>query len=962
MGTQSIPNEWVRQSYAWVFEKKSLTEHPATWARVSPALCRIRSRALKLAPQQLIELHLPMSCANTLPTTVEGAVQRRYFPHTGRGIRLNVRGRVADLEYEWFVPQMIREVSLQYSVVNGVAHSPASKDTRLEWHDGRRWCACPVRRIHVDDVERWAGRETHTFYLIPRASARFRIRISGMSSRHPVELLNVDLREMPDFKGWAPGEQRSGNMPYMGESEPWRPEPDAASMRALALPRYLPAMLGNVDGTAQASMAFNGMLYRLAGPRAAPHQADLLLSWFALGEPPVMFGDTWMVRRGVAGHGLGAWMEEVRQPLKVRVEAVPNLGSPRVTSGLQVVVKLENLERQTVESWFMVGHAISASYVGPYVAGLLNPDNRVGWKPVLSADGRRLDDGNGNVILEADVPFALIGAGTDWGVIRRLRIEPRGRMFLRLFLPDLAPRGRGLGRSGITRPRLLRPMVRMQTPNGEFADRYRHLLEQQLCGIIRRKNRTVMPYGSETSMYRECLFGVEEHYSCQALALYGFADLAGRIFRDTFLGGFYKAENNLHIAYRLGVRAASAMTLYRLSRKRTFLQEVEPTFSDLLKFVETQVAATQNDPNPLFRGLFPEGWYGGDLRSQRARSVYNVTAAIQGLYAAAAGWQSLGRHGDSARAKMLAEGLRTRLTRALTQAFRANVPRPYLPLNLLDHGDRPASGDYYGLFANLVLETGVYPPGTVIGNWITDYLERDYREFLGLARFGNGHDAVYSIGFLRYLLNSGQADRYLMGVLAYLHLAMDDEVWTAPEVGNLPQKRSLSPGYYAKLLLQRPAAPLLAGSAVGLILIRHLFIHENLNAEGLPDGTLTLLPAVPREWLAGSGAFSIGQWPSAFGGVSLRRTSVRNGLRLDIEMENPGAVRELRIPIRLPASLTLRPADVSGPAGFTATPIVGADSTIVLIPRPGRRTTLHCRYASRTKRTLRSAKIIKKSY
>lgn len=64
--------------------------------------------------------------------------------------------------------------------------------------------------------------------------------------------------------------------------------------------------------------------------------------------------------------------------------------------------------------------------------------------------------------------------------------------------------------------------------------------------------------------------------------------------------------------------------------------------------------------------------------------------------------------------------------------------------------------------------------------------------------------------------------------------------------------------------------PLGACAGQALSLIREALLTETLGTNGLPDGTLVLLPTVPSEWFAQGKVIELTDFPTSYGVISFK--------------------------------------------------------------------------------------------
>ncbi len=477
------------------------------------------------------------------------------------------------------------------------------------------------------------------------------------------------------------------------------------------------------------------------------------------------------------------------------------------------------------------------------------------------------------------------------------------------------------------------------------------MVKAVLAQIFINGDGDIMRYGSEPSVYREELYGIEESYAMLALALSGFGGDAQRYLDGTYLTreflkkvDAYKTYPDRHQQYRNGVEPHYAVSVYRLTRDADWIRKHLPLLRECAEWTIAQRRQTMTPgggEKPLHWGLLPKWAYGGDISEVQCYPLYANYCCWRGLVDTA--WL-LGELGEAATAKRYADEARQYravIDRASEASYRKDHRPPFLPLRL--YADRPDEQmDYYQLFAGCILDLEPFEKGSRHFRWIADFLEADNRTFCFLPRFRRdvgpgGLDAIYGKGYLLGKLHEDQVKEFLLGFYAYLAFNMDHETFASRETNALYASDLHVRSTYEVLDM---SDPLPCSSAVALHLLRHMLLTEERAGPGEYSGNLLLLPAVPRAWLRDGQTIRIAGAPSHFGSASMEvRSAVQSGrieIRLDPPRRNP--CRAIKLRVRHPEGKPVRSVIVDGkpwhefdPAGaWIMLPGTGAERRIVV--------------------------------
>jgi hypothetical protein len=427
-----------------------------------------------------------------------------------------------------------------------------------------------------------------------------------------------------------------------------------------------------------------------------------------------------------------------------------------------------------------------------------------------------------------------------------------------------------------------------------------------------------MRYGSEPSVYRQEIFGVEEGYAMLALALLGFGADAQRYLDGTYLTreflrkvDAYESAEDRHQQYRNGLEPHYAVSVYRLTRDAGWIRKHLPLLRDCAEWTIAQRRRTmslEDGRKPLHWGLLPEWAYGGDISEVKCHALYGNYCCWRGL--ADTAWL-LEEQGDSETARRY----RAAIDRAVDASYVKDRRPPFLPLRL--YANQPDEQmDYYQLFAGCILDLAPFEKGSKHLRWISDFLEEDNRMFCCLPRFRRdvgpgGLDALYGKGSLLSKLQEDSVREFLLGFHAYMAFNMDRETFASRETNVL-----YASDLHVRSRYEVPdmSDPVPCSSAVALQLLRHMLVSEEAGGPGELSGDLLLLAAAPRSWLRDGQAIRIAGAPTCWGPVSLAVRSLALSGRIEAEISPPrrSACRAIRLRLRHPEARPLRSVTVDG--------------------------------------------------
>lgn len=441
---------------------------------------------------------------------------------------------------------------------------------------------------------------------------------------------------------------------------------------------------------------------------------------------------------------------------------------------------------------------------------------------------------------------------------------------------------------------LLGAGAQLDLPDAGLQDLWRALLLQ--LPLFTRDG--VMQYGLFPGVYEGGLFGVEEGWDLVALSQYGHSAPAQAALRRTFLADDFLKREGPHHQYRNGLAITYALDVCQMGWAHAVLHDLWPTLRGCADWIVDSLRSTRDERTDLGRavhaGLMPKHIYGGDLR-RPAYSLYATSACWRGLRDAARVATTIGENETAAHYLQEAARARADLHACAAAIFRAQGKPPYLPFATDEDGDVPGSGDYYQLFASLVLETAAFGWS---GSWariLTDYLDATGRMVVGVPRFDVWFgrlaiDAEYARGALLAALHRREFDRFYLGVIGQVALSCDPFTFVSPETAVVLFSRDEYQDRMRALSRQGCRAdsdPCSAGTGVMLQYLRSLLVFEERDEDDLPTGPVWLGAAAPPSWFAPGVSFGGDRLPTLHGQISYRCHSDGRAATYDIETSTP---------------------------------------------------------------------------
>ncbi len=484
------------------------------------------------------------------------------------------------------------------------------------------------------------------------------------------------------------------------------------------------------------------------------------------------------------------------------------------------------------------------------------------------------------------------------------------------------------------------PAATMNVPENHVMAMYRAILAQ----LFVNADGDVMPYGADPGVYSGNLYGVEEGYAMMALAQAGFGADAQRYMDGTYLTPEFlvKVERytryaDRHQQYRNGLQPHYAVSAYRLTRDRAWIEKHLPLIRECAEWTIAQRRTTmvlENGEKPLHWGLLPKWSYGGDISDLMCYPLYANFACWKGLVDTAWLLEELGDTETAARYRQEAADYRQCIDRAVEGNFRPEHKPPFLPLQL--YATEPVGDDYDQLFAGTILHLQALEPGGKQMRYITDFMEQDNRLFCQMPRFrrdvgAGGLDGLYGLGYMLAKLHQDRVPEFLLGFYAYLAFNLERDTFAARET-NLIYASDLH--VRSRYPVPDMSDPVPCSAAVALQYLRHMLVSETPRLDGKPSGEIRLLYGTPRAWFAEPKVIWLDRAPTEYGPMSLRVESRAARGRIEAVVTPPARDPWDRLLLRLrhPDGKPMQAVSVNG------APYRDFDATRELITlRPGPR-------------------------
>ncbi|MFN7996653.1 MAG: hypothetical protein U0Q18_23780 [Bryobacteraceae bacterium] len=804
-------------------------------------------------------------------------------------------------------------------LVNSIRVQPAGSSPRVEWWDGSKWRA----------VEPLAASQPAELRFLPVSTERLRVSSSARLQKVEARLDTSADRYFSEIE--------HSRVDLLGERFRGMPRPDLAAAQALLLPLdFAKTAIGRPADKHETIVLWNGTFLMAEPSQPGKEVYD---RWFApaAGPQQQVFGTDWMQSQARYLDGyLPATVTTYQQgdiafEQKVYVTAP---GSPLYGTVAEVMVtNRSRAPRQTTFTLAMgrrrnqigPGPQETPFYFDPQVTGYeLDPAERAVLSPA------------GEVMLYADTPGRWEGTARENHLSYPLSLAPGESRTLRFFVPSVdepLKTADGLREFAWQKSledfrawwkRELTSGMQIELPEAQFNDVYKNLLAQSLIITL---DDSLVRYGA---YFYESYFGVEEGWPAVALAQYGYPEAAQKIL-SIMLSPELMDKKNYHHQYRNGLEPWYAATIYRLTRDRAWLEGIAP---DLKAAAEWTLRVTGENQDSKYPGILPRHSYGGDIDTP-AYSFYANATCWRGLHDTALAFRVLGREEEAQKYQQAADAYRHRLLQLADQISDRSSTAPFIPMafeigSTQNYREREPSydflginvpanntwiylGNYWNLFAPMMLEVNLFPSGDPRARWIPDYMDKRGGILMGLARFTLGLDQIYGKGYYESLLEEGRRAAFQTSLYGIFAHGMSQNLNSFPEVaGIFPLRTSNSAmwrehqrnlwnwyfewGWGFEGWQNCEGEPLSAGPGMALQTLRMALLRESIETE--EQDTLRLLDGAPAHWFEPGKRIVVKDASTFFGKISFETEGLGSGVRARIT--RPKGFDAHRVILRLP--------------------------------------------------------------
>jgi len=795
----------------------------------------------------------------------------------------------------------------------------ATASPAIEWWDGNEW----------RDVEPLPTSNPGESRFLPVSTERLRV-----ISMEPVGRVEARLDASAERYFHEVDESR---IDLLGSRFREMPHPDLAAAKSLLLPLdFAKAAIGRPADKEETIVLWNGT-FLMAEPAAAG--GKVYDRWFApaAGLTKQLIGTDWTHTQsryldGYLPSTITTYCQEnftFEQTLYVTAPGSPLYG----TVAEIVVTNHSNVGGQTALTLAMgrranqrsPGTQTSPFYFYPQVTGYQ-----------LDASRHAVVSTAGDIILYAETEGLWEGTPRENHLRYSLSLAPNQSQTLRFFVPSVEkglyavesfrnyPWQKSLNDFRSWWQDKLTSGMQLDLPEPELNATYKNLLAQALIITL---DDSLVRYGA---YFYESYFGIEEGWPAVALAQYGYPGVAQRIL-SLMLSPELMDKKNYHHQYRNGLEPWYATTIYRLAEDRAWLEQIAP---DLRAAADWTLRATATAKGDKYSGILPRHAYGGDIDTP-AYSFYANATCWRGMNDTARACRTLGRQDDARTYQQAADKYRDRLRQLADQLVDRSTKLPFLPMSFeigASHSYRereppydflginvPSSntwvylGNYWNLFAPMLLELKLFQPTDPRARWIPDYMDARGGILAGLVRFTLGLDQIYGKGYYESLLEQGRRAEFLTSLYGIFAHGASQNLHSFPEVAGIfplrvnnaamwrEHQRNLWNWYFQwgwgfEGWQNCEGEPLSAGPGMALQMLRMALLRETIETPA--QDSLRLLDGAPPEWFAPGKRIAVRNAPTFFGKISFETEASAGEIRAHVT--RPPGFRARQVILRLP--------------------------------------------------------------
>ncbi len=436
--------------------------------------------------------------------------------------------------------------------------------------------------------------------------------------------------------------------------------------------------------------------------------------------------------------------------------------------------------------------------------------------------------------------------------------------------------------------------ARFEVPDKRVSEAYRAWIAYSKL-IVDKINGIYEPHDG-AGFYEEN-YGYSALLHCIALDQYGLHAKAEQ-YLDSILhfqqpSGLYTQNFGLPDQGTLLIALAEH---YRLTGDTKWLRRVAP---NMIRAGNWLIEQRRNAPKEgITKGLIKFRPYCDYAEPEY--NYYSEAYCCVGLEDAAFALKAIGMTEDAARFAAEAKQYRADILASMDAAVIKRPDITMLPLVPDTHRLLKMSsytgGEYYGLVASCLLDSGFLPANDKRVSLIIDLMEKRKGLIAGLCKFGpGGIDHAYTYGYLMTHMQRGDARKVLLGFWSMLAYGMTRDTYSGVECTSI-----VNGANYWTL-------PHLYSCTQQLRLLRNMLLRE--------DGdTLRIGNAIPRAWLTDGKKIKVDKAPTRFGATSFTITSATAKDRIQINLTPPArkAPKLIHITLRHPSQAPIRSVLVNG--------------------------------------------------
>lgn len=803
-------------------------------------------------------------------------------------------------------------------LVNRVDVEPAASPS-IEWWDGTEWRA----------VEPLPASKPGDTRFLPVSTGRLRA-----TAAEPLGRIQVSLDSEADRYF---SEIERSRIDLLGARFRGMPRPNLAAAQGLLLPLdFAKAAIGRPADEQETIVLWNGAFLMTEPPKPESMVYD---RWFAPAAGPVkeLFGTEWpQTQTRYLDDYLPATITSYRQgnfafDEKLYVTAP---GSALYGTVAEVTVTNQSAAPGETDFTLAMGRRANQRGPGPQTSPFYFDPQVTGYR--LDAGRHAVLSSGGEVMVYAEAEGQWEGTPRENHLRYALSLQAHESRTLRFFVPSVEKplktvdplRNYGWQKSlddfRSWWSRELTSGMQIDLPEPALTNIYKNLLAQALIITL---DDSLVRYGA---YFYETYFGVEEGWPAVALAQYGYPDVAQKIL-SIMLSPELMDKKNYHHQYRNGLEPWYAITIFRLTQDRAWLERISP---DLEAAADWTIRATAENQDTKYPGILPRHAYGGDINTP-AYSFYANATCWRGLKDTALAFRMLGQTDKAEKYQKAADDYRQRLLQLADRIADRSGKLPFLPMAFeigASHDSRerepaydflginaPSSntwiylGNYWNLFAPMMLELKLFEPDDARSRWIPDYMDARGGILAGLVRFTLGLDQIYGKGYYESLLEHGKRDEFLTSLYGIFAHGASQNLYSFPEVAGIfplrvsnsamwrEHQRNLWNWYFEwgwgfEGWQNCEGEPLSAGPGMALQILRMALVRETV--ETPQQDTLRLLDGVPAHWFDPGKRIAVRNAPTFFGKISFETEGSASGVRAHVTRA-PG-FRARQVILRLP--------------------------------------------------------------